>query len=218
VTNEPNVTGHPLDGSDPDACYQTMMSERTHLITARRESEDNLIKTVIQIGSALLVVIAGFSAQKDMSLSLSSFWMAISAMVCLVVAIASGLTEHFFSSKAYGQQQKILEDYYTKLTSKFEDPPANKWVRRSQVTALISFAIGLIFVTTFAVIQFNEKSHDKPKPSAATPSAATPSAATPSAATPSAATPSAARICRQGCQRHTISSTYYAAAPAKKMT
>ena len=47
------IKTHPLDPCDPDQCYQTMMSERTALITARRESEDNLIKTVIQrTGSA----------------------------------------------------------------------------------------------------------------------------------------------------------------------
>ena len=177
MTRKSDAAGHPLDGTDADACYQVMMSEPTHLITAKRESEDNLIKTIIQIGSALLVVIAGFSAQKDMSLSPASFWVSVAAMVLLVTAIASGLVEHLFSSRAYGQQLKSMEAYYTRVASSFDEPPANKWVIRSQKTALILFAMALIFVTIFAVIQFSEKSHDKRKPSASASTTTSPASA-----------------------------------------
>jgi hypothetical protein len=51
---------HPLAGLDPHACYQTMMTERTSLITARRESEDDLVKTIVQISTSLIALTAGF--------------------------------------------------------------------------------------------------------------------------------------------------------------
>jgi hypothetical protein len=56
-----NEKSHPLDNSDPDQCYAVMMSERTTLITAKRESEDNLIKTVVQLSSAMIVLAAGLA-------------------------------------------------------------------------------------------------------------------------------------------------------------
>ncbi len=163
---------HPLDDCDPNECYQTMMSERTVLITAQRESEDNLIKTIIQLSSTMIALTAGFSAQSNFDISGSSFFAAAIGIIFLVLATFFGLIEHWFASKAYAQQQKLLVDYYQKKISEFEDPKANKCVRWSQRAALISFTIAMIFVAMLAVLQFKESPNvGKISTPSATPSA-----------------------------------------------
>ena len=66
------ITPHPLDDCDENECYKTMMAERTVLIAAQRDAQDNLIKTIIQLSSALIALMAGFITQSKLSLSASS--------------------------------------------------------------------------------------------------------------------------------------------------
>lgn len=179
---------HPLDGLDPDACYRTMMTERTTLITARRESEDNLIKTIIQISTTLIALTAGFSAQAGVNFSGVSLYIFLGALLLLTSAIIAGLFEHWLSSKAYSQQQKLLEDYYTKTTSSFAEPPANKWVRVSQVASLTTFTSAIFLVSLFAGLQFWEKSDVRKSTSTSTSAAPTStSTSTAPTSTPTAA-------------------------------
>lgn len=147
---------HPLDGCDPTECYQTMMAERTALITARRESEDNLIKTVIQLSAALLALLAGFISQAKITLSLLTLTLFACALAALAVAIIAGLWEQRFASKAYLDQQKLVEDYFQKNIAEFEEPPANKSVRRAQTTAFITFVSALLCLGIFAFVEARE--------------------------------------------------------------
>jgi hypothetical protein len=144
---------HPLDDCDPDACYQTMMSERTSLITARRESEDNLIKTVIQLAAALLALLAGFISQAQIAVSQCALVLFGTALASLMISIVAGLCEQRFSSNAYLQQQKLVEDYFQKKISDFAEPAANDAVRKAQATAFITFVAALLCLGLFAFVE-----------------------------------------------------------------
>lgn len=144
---------HPLDGCDPTECYQTMMSERTALITARREAEDNLIKTVIQVSAALLALLAGFISQAKIELSNSTLALFGTSLLGLAIAIIAGLWEQRFASQAYLMQQKLVEDYFQKKIREFAEPLANKSVRRAQTTAFVAFVAALLCLGIFAVIE-----------------------------------------------------------------
>lgn len=99
VSVSDSMTSHPLDDCDPAECYQTMMSERTELIKARREAEDNLVKTIIQLSSGLVVLLAGFSVQSTVSLSGFVYVLFVIATVGLAISVSAGLTEHYFFRK-----------------------------------------------------------------------------------------------------------------------
>lgn len=142
------------------------MSERTALITARRESEDNLIKTIIQLSSALIVLMAGFVSQAKVEISGLSSGLFAATIAGLVVAVISGLAEHYFASKAYLEQQKLVEDFYQKNISTFGEAPSNKWVRRSQVTAFTSFIAALLCVGIFALLKAGENNVEAERTSA----------------------------------------------------
>lgn len=143
----------PLDGCDKDKCYEVMMAERSVLITSRRESEDNLIKTIIQISSALIAVMAGFVAQTDFVLSGIRETLFSISIAAMGLAMIAGLSEHFFSSKAYQEQQVMLEDFYGEYINEFTEAPSNKNVRRAQVAAFIFFVLSLGALGTFAIIE-----------------------------------------------------------------
>jgi hypothetical protein len=130
-----------------------MMSERTSLITARRESEDNLIKTIIQLGSALIVLISGFVSQTTVSIGDAELALFIITLVGLVISIVAGLTEQYFSSKAYEEQQRLVEDFYQKAIATFGPAPSNKWVRISQLVAFATFVFALICLGSFALLR-----------------------------------------------------------------
>jgi MFS family permease len=149
-----------------------MMSERTALITARRESEDNLIKTIIQLSAALLALLAGFISQAKIRPSALSLSLFGAALFALAIAIVTGLLEQRFSSQAYLEQQKLVEDYFQKKISTFDDPPANKLVRKAQAGAFVSFLVALICLGIFAFAEARN-SYVEAKGAASTSAAAT---------------------------------------------
>src|SRR5688500_1822669 len=51
---------HPLDGKDEWECYDQHISERNKLIEAKRNAEDNFVKTVIQLSSAIALLVPSF--------------------------------------------------------------------------------------------------------------------------------------------------------------
>ena len=162
---------HPLEGCDEKECYDTMMSERTELIKARREAEDNLVKTVIQLSSALMVLLAGYAVGEDSSLEGMLYWLFFAATILLSVSVVSGLGEHRYSSKAYEAQQELVEKFYTKKISCFEEPKANKLVRALQKLQFFAFAVSLVLVGLIAVLKIglsNERQEKGVAPSAQT--------------------------------------------------
>ncbi len=199
-------TPHPLDGCDENECYKTMMSERTVLVAAQRDAEDNLVKTVIQLSSALVVLMAGFTTQRDLLFTGIRFGLFFVSLACLVAAILCGISENFFSSRAYREQQKLLEDYYSKRISSFTEPKSNAIVRTTQALAFLFFITALLCVAIFAVLEAKGKSNVKQ--SAAT--AATGAAAAAAAATDQFGAGQSAQ------QRYKVSSPDNAAATSQK--
>jgi hypothetical protein len=211
-----NKPPHPLDGCDEDECYKTMMSERTTLITARRESEDNLIKAIIQLSSALVVLMAGFISNAKIPLSTLSFALFCVSILALGFSIIGGLGEQFFSSKAYQEQQILLEQFYTKEISSFSEAPSNRKVRVSQVSAFVFFVLALFSLSAFAVVQGKGKIDvSQQSPSTTPAAAATPSSAsTPSSAT--ASTPSEADRRRRASKCYEVSGPIDASAATQE--
>ncbi len=183
--SEGKSESHPLTDCDPDECYRTMMSERTDLIKAQRDAEDTLVKTIIQISSALLVLLAGFVVQSDSVMRPFSQSIYLFCMFGLVVAVVAGLFEHFFSSKAYSAQLKLVESFYTQQISSFGEPIENKWVRAMQRLQFGAFAIAAFFLLIIAAAEIGEKD-DQGKEDGTT-STSTSTATATSAATATAA-------------------------------
>lgn len=154
---KPASVPHPLDGCDSAECYQIMMTERTELIKARRETEDNLIKTIIQLSSALIVLMSGFIVQSKINLSQRTLLEFSLVILFMMLSIIFGLTEQFSSSRAYLAQQILVEQYYTKKISVFREPSVNTVVRCAQAAAFFFFVLALIILGVFAVTQAGAK-------------------------------------------------------------
>ena len=202
-----------LDGCDLDECYKTMMAERTDLIKARREAEDNLVKTVVQLSATLIALIAGFITQTSVVISYKFLPLLMLALILLLVALSSGLSEHVFSSKAYLAQQQAVEKFYTRQINEFSEPAANKWVKRCQITSFSTFIIALLALGSFSVLQVGEKSRDQHTTCPTTSS----SAATAAASTVAASLDVSRQLRRQGNrQGRAIGRTEHAAASTEE--
>lgn len=199
---------HPLDGTDPDQCYQIMMNERSILITARRESEDNLIKNIISLSSAMIVLMAGFTTQAEIEFSSTLIILFCFSLALSLAAIVFGMLENYFSSRAYLKQQALVEQFYSKVIAEFCEPNENKYVRRSQFAAFASFLISLLLIGAFSINVLIGTSHVQKSAAPAAP------AAPASAATPAAAREVSADTVRR---QDEISGTVDAAATAKKV-
>ena len=132
------------------------MSERTALITARRDSEDNLIKTIVQLAAALIAVIAGFVSQSKFEFEGWSLILFGATLAALVISIVAGLTEQYYASKAHLEQQNLVENYFQKRISTFGDAPSNKLVRLFQMIAFLAFVAALLSLSVFAVVKAGE--------------------------------------------------------------
>ncbi|MGY4397713.1 hypothetical protein ACVWZA_002910 [Sphingomonas sp. UYAg733] len=188
---ESKTLEHPLDGCDADECYKTMMSERTELIKARREAEDHLIKTIIQLSAALIALIAGFLAQTNILIDLNFLLLFSSVLILFILALTAGLAEQFFSSKAYQAQQIILEKYYNKEINEFSEPKANWWVRFFQLSSFSFFVLALITLACFAIIQAGKREDVRKQQSQPASSTSTSAASSSAATTANATCPSA---------------------------
>ena len=148
-----------------------MMAERTVLIAAQREAQDTLIKTIIQLSSALIALMAGFITQAKFGLTDTNLVVFSVSVLSFAASIVFGLMENFFGSKAYKEQQIMLEDYYGKYICEFAEAKWNKWVHRAQLGAFLFFVIALLFLAIFGLLEAKGKSDVKQ--STATPTAAT---------------------------------------------
>lgn len=189
------IGAHPLDGCDESECYQTMMAERNELIKARRETEDNFVKTIVQLAAALLVLLTGYVVDRKITVEGWVFWATAGALVSLVLSVAFGLFEQYFSSKAYLAQQAMVEAYYQKEISTFTEPPANRYVRRTQISAFICFLITLTLLSAVAVQQIGkDRGEQLPSTSSSSSAASASAPATSSAPAPITAARGASRV------------------------
>lgn len=183
--NTESCARHPLANVDEYERYKTMMAERADLIKARRESEDNLVKTLVQISSVLIVLIAGMLTQKGVFLAPDSGGYLIIAIFLLIMTLVFGLAEQVFSSKAHSAQQKIVEAYYSLKICTYAEPIENVGVRWSQRLAFSAFLASLAFFGIFSKIQVDNPPYDRTDTSA---SAASPAATSTSTSTAAAST------------------------------
>ncbi|MFO6446424.1 hypothetical protein ACLBKU_04700 [Erythrobacter sp. NE805] len=164
---------HPLDGCDPDELYKVMMAERTELNKARRESEDNFVKSIIQLSSGLLLLLAGFAVNARDKLTDASESLFGFCAFSLLISICAGLAEHHLSAKAHQRQQEIVERYYTKVIKSYSEPLENFYVRMAQLIQFLAFAAALLFLMIIAASQIGETNVRQEKQYTATSAAIT---------------------------------------------
>jgi len=156
---------HPLEGLDPKDCYDAMMAERSALITAKRSSEDDLIKSLIQLSSAALLIIPGALLTSQIKLSnISNVFLALGSL-SFVMTLVAALAEQRFSSWAYDEQVKVIKEYYDRKSLITEHVKSAKWVKRASITAFILFVSGLILsVIGLAISGMGNTMSQEPRP------------------------------------------------------
>lgn len=141
---------HPLDGKDEWECHDQHIAERNALIDGKRNAEDSFIKTVIQLSSAIVLLVPGFLITRPENSQLPS-GLLITGLSLIGLSLLSGLSEQFLSSLAYGKQIEKTADYYQKRTSDVSPPAMSKAVAVALFGAFLTFLLGVL-VTSVALL------------------------------------------------------------------
>lgn len=142
---------HPLDGKDEWECYDQHIAERNRLIEGKRNSEDNFIKTVIQLSSAIALLVPGFLySQERMSSQPSN--LIILGLSLIFLSLLAGLSEKFLSSLAYAKQIQKTDEYYKKKTSDVSPPALSKIVAICLFSTFATFLGGVLVISVALLI------------------------------------------------------------------
>lgn len=141
---------HPLDGRDEWECYDQHIAERNKLIEGKRNAEDNFVKTVIQLSSAIALLVPGFVMTQHAHPARPSTLLVIGLMLTFL-ALIGGLSEQFLSSLAYGKQIQKTDDYYAKKSSDVSPPAMSKAVAVALFAAFSCF-LGGVLVLSIALL------------------------------------------------------------------
>ncbi|MFA7596296.1 MAG: hypothetical protein WCY92_08060 [Novosphingobium sp.] len=142
---------HPLDGKDEWECYDQHIAERNRLIEGKRNSEDNFIKTVIQLSSAIALLVPGFLySQERMSSQPSN--LIILGLSLIFLSLLAGLSEQFLSSLAYSKQIQKTDEYYKKKTSDVSPPALSKIVSICLFSTFATFLGGVLVISVALLI------------------------------------------------------------------
>lgn len=142
---------HPLEGRDEWECYDQHIAERNRLIESKRNAEDSFIKTVIQLSSAIALLVPGFILTQPVDQRQPSVFLVV-GLAFIFLSLVAGLSEQFLSSLAYGKQIKKIDDYYTKLTADVAPPALSKIVGIAIFVAFVSFMAGVILTSISLLI------------------------------------------------------------------
>lgn len=143
---EPQKGAHPLDGKDEWDCYDQHIAERNKLIEGKRSSEDNFVKTVIQLSSAIALLVPSFIVSQPERVSKPSA-LLVAGLIMIFLALIGGLSEQFLSSVAYRMQIEKTDDYYAKRTSDVSPPAMSKAVAVALFATFLFFLSGVLVLS-----------------------------------------------------------------------
>lgn len=150
------MSSHPLKEIDDRECYDILMRERTLLISAKRESENELIRTLVKLSSAAALIVPGVIFSSDgLSIPEESKQFLFFGIIAFVMSLIFALTEQFFSSLAYNAQTRVTIKFYQKESEEIESWAWSRTVFFFWILAFVFFIIG-VSLCCFAFYQGGE--------------------------------------------------------------
>lgn len=141
---------HPLDGKDEWECYDQHIAERNKLIESKRNAEDSFVRTIIQLSSAIALLVPGFLLSQPQRPEPST--LLVIGLGLIFLALLGGLSEQFLSSVAYGKQIKKTDDYYQKQTSDVSPPAMSRAVAGALFSTFVFFLGGVLVISVALLI------------------------------------------------------------------
>lgn len=143
---------HPLADVDPWVKFDQHIQERNRLISCKRETEDGYIKTVIQLSSAILLLVPGFlntSAKTGMAEIQTATLVGLSF---IALSLTAAISEQFLSSKAYNAQIAKTDSYYRMDSSDINPPTITRIVELAMLASFATFLMGIL-VVSYSLVQ-----------------------------------------------------------------
>ena len=94
------VEPHPLADVDPWVRFDQHIQERNRLISCKRETEDGYIKTVIQLSSAILLLVPGLLNASNKTGIAGIQTSTLVGLLFIALSLTAAISEQFLSSVA----------------------------------------------------------------------------------------------------------------------
>lgn len=144
---------HPLADVDPWVRYDAHMDERKHLIACKREAEDGYIKTIIQLSSAILLLVPTALASSGTSAISRISAVTIFGFVFISISLIISICEQYFSLIAYKRQIQKTEDYYLMKSGDINPPKIAKAVEMAISCSFLAFIVGTLLISFSLMLQ-----------------------------------------------------------------
>lgn len=148
---ESKSPAHPLDGKEEWECYDQHISERNRLIEGKRSAEEQFVKTVIQLSSAIALLVPGFLTASSEGPRVPSCSL-VAGLVFIFLSLTFGLIEQYISSVAYSRQIEKTDAYYLRKISDVSPPAFSKIVSTCLLLCFICFLMGILLLTSSLMI------------------------------------------------------------------
>ena len=138
---------HPLADIDPWVRFDQHIQERNRLISGRRETEDGYIKTVIQLSSAILLLVPGLLNTLAKTGMAGIHNATLAGLSFIALSLTTALSEQFLSSIAYKTQIKKTDSYYLMKSSDMNPPTITKIVELVMLASFATFLVGILIIS-----------------------------------------------------------------------
>lgn len=147
----PNLE-HPLADTDPWVRFDQHIQERNRLISCKRETEDGYIKTVIQLSSAILLLVPSLLNNRAGTEATGISTATIVGLVFIALALTTAISEQFLSSVAYKKQMEKTDSYYSMKSDDIRPPTITKLVELAMSASFATFLTGILVISLSLVL------------------------------------------------------------------
>jgi len=134
--------------------YQIYLDERKSLFNSKYESSRSFDRAILTLSAGALGLSITFIKQIAPCPKNDTHIFIILSWICFGLSILSTLISFLTSQKACERQIKILENSFVEHSNNFKTNIYSKWTEGLNVTSIILFIAGVVFLLIFSTLNF----------------------------------------------------------------
>lgn len=142
---------------DGSLSYDTYLKERESLVDSEREGAKSFDKFVLTLSAGAIALSLTFINQIASEIFPWTIWFLVTAWGSLVLSMLSTMLSLLTSQASCRKQRDILDDLYKNKHNNVEQGNIlSIWTNRLNITSMIFFILGVIFLLTFSIINISK--------------------------------------------------------------
>jgi len=159
--------------SEEDNNYQVYLDERRALIQAEKTGSQQFDKAILTLAAGALAISLTFVQNLAPHPEKWTIWFLSISWVAFILSILSTLCSFLTSQSAFRKQVKIIEKRLLPSVENLKgnsdsakgsfdnNNPMAKWTKRLNISSIICFILGIVFLATFSIINIVKLEENK---------------------------------------------------------